>query len=197
MFPPLTTAVKQLLIINVLVFFGARILLPPGGEILAMAPPGSEAFRPFQIITHMFMHGSFPHLLFNMLMLFFLGPMVEQGLGAKKFLILYLVSGFGALLGHFAISPFAGFPISGVWGASGAVYGVLVAFAMLFPNVQLMLLFPPIPIKAKWLALILIVIGLVSGFGGYQSGIAHFAHLGGALTAFILMVVWKKFPYKR
>ncbi len=140
----------------------------------------------------MFMHGTISHLLFNMLMLFFLGPMVEQSLGAKRFLILYLVSGFGALLAHYAI-----FPYVGVWGASGAVYGVLVAFAVLFPNVQLMLLFPPIPIKAKWLALILIVVGLISGVGGYQSGIAHFAHLGGALTAFILMVIWKKFPARR
>jgi len=192
MFPPLTQVVKQLLIINVLVFFGARLLLPPDGALLAMAPLGSENFRPFQVISHMFMHGTITHLLFNMLMLFFLGPMVEQALGAKRFLILYLASGFGALLAHSAI-----FPNVGVWGASGAVYGVLVAFAVLFPNVQLMLLFPPIPIKAKWLALILIVVGLISGVGGYQSGIAHFAHLGGALTAFILMVIWKKFPARR
>ena len=187
MFPPLTPVVKQLLIINVLVFVGANLLLPYGGEVLAMAPLGSQEFQPFQIITHMFMHANFRHLLFNMLMLFFLGPMVEKGLGAKQFLILYLLSGMGALVAHYAI-----FPFTGVWGASGAVYGVLVAFAGLYPNVKLMLLFPPIPIKAKWLALGLIVIGLVSGLGGYQQGIAHFAHLGGALTAFILLIIWKK-----
>ena len=91
MFPPLTPVVKQLLIINVLVFFGARLLLPPDGAILAMAPFGSPDFQEFQVVTHMFMHANIQHLLFNMLMLFFLGPMVEQGLGAKKFLILYLV----------------------------------------------------------------------------------------------------------
>jgi membrane associated rhomboid family serine protease len=192
MFPPLTPVVKQLLIINVLVYFGAQLILGDGSQILAMAPLASDNFRPFQIISHMFMHSGITHLLFNMLMLFFLGPMVEQALGAKKFLILYILSGFGALLAHFAI-----FPYVGVVGASGAVYGVLIAFAVLYPNVRMMLLFPPIPIKAKWLAIGLIVIGLVSGIGGYQSGIAHFAHLGGALTAFILMVIWKKFQFGR
>ena len=193
MFPPLTGVVKQLLIINVLVFFGATFLLPPGGQrILYLAPFGSDSFEAFQIVTHMFMHADIPHLLFNMLMLYFLGPMVEQALGSKKFLILYLASGFGAMLAHTAF-----FPYTAVVGASGAVYGVLIAFAALYPNVRLMLLFPPIPIKAKWLALGLIVIGLFSGLGNYTGmgpgdNIAHFAHLGGALTAFILLLAWKK-----
>lgn len=192
MFPPITGVVKQLVIINVLVFFGGTFLLPDSGNILAMSSPYSPNFRAFQIVTHMFMHANFQHILFNMLMLYFLGPMVEQALGSKKFLILYIVSGFGALAAHFLF-----FPYSGVVGASGAVYGVLIAFATLFPNVQLMLLFPPIPVKAKYLALGLIVIGLVSGVGGYQQGIAHFAHLGGALTAFILLIIWKKVNFKR
>ncbi len=192
MFPPITGVVKQLVIINVLVFAGGYMLLPNHGDILAMASPYSPNFHAYQIVTHMFMHANFQHILFNMLMLYFLGPMVEQALGSKKFLILYLVSGFGALVAHFIF-----FPGSGVVGASGAVYGVLIAFATLFPNVQLMLMFPPIPVKAKYLALGLIVIGLVSGLGGYQQGIAHFAHLGGALTAFILLIIWKKVNFGR
>lgn len=191
MFPPLTGVVKQLLIINVLVFVGGNLLLPDHGNILAMASPYSPDFKAFQIVTHMFMHANVQHILFNMLMLYFLGPMVEQVLGSKRFLILYLVSGFGALVAHFIF-----FPYTGVVGASGAIYGVLVAFASLFPNVKLMLLFPPIPIKAKYMAIGLMVIGLVSGLGGYQTGVAHFAHLGGALTAFILLLIWKQVRFK-
>ena len=128
MFPPITGVVKQLVIINVLVFFGGTFLLPDSGNILAMSSPYSPNFRAFQIVTHMFMHANFQHILFNMLMLYFLGPMVEQALGSKKFLILYIVSGFGALAAHFLF-----FPYSGVVGASGAVYGVLIAFQHSFP----------------------------------------------------------------
>jgi rhomboid family protein len=198
MFPPITGVVKQLVIINVLVFLGANFLLPDPVNMLAMWAPYSPNFRAYQIVTHMFMHANFQHILFNMLMLYFLGPMVEQALGPKKFLILYLVSGFGALGTHFLFSMLGVIPGFGaVVGASGAVYGVLIGFAVLFPNVQLMLLFPPIPVKAKYLALGLMVIGVVSGFGGYQQGIAHFAHLGGALTAFIILILWKKVNFGR
>jgi membrane associated rhomboid family serine protease len=191
MFPPITGVVKQLVIINVIVFVGAYFMLPNHGDILAMSSPYSPDFHAFQIVTHMFMHANFQHILFNMLMLYFLGPMVEQALGSKRFLILYLLSGFGALATHFLF-----FPYVGVLGASGAVYGVLIAFASLFPNVKLMLLFPPIPIKAKYLALGLIVIGLFSGFGGYDQGVAHFAHLGGSFTAFIILLIWKKVNFR-
>ncbi len=198
MFPPITGVVKQLVIINVLVFIGANVALSNPVGMLAMWAPGTDNFHAYQIVTHMFMHAGFQHILFNMLMLYFLGPMVEQALGSKKFLILYLLSGFGALATHFLFAWFGViYSFGAVVGASGAVYGVLIAFASMFPNVQLMLLFPPIPVKAKYLALGLIVIGLVSGFGGYQQGIAHFAHLGGAFTAFIILLIWKKVNFGR
>jgi membrane associated rhomboid family serine protease len=191
----ITEVVKNLIIINVIVFFAVQYLIPiPGFDrYFSLITPGLEyemggiiyKFEPVQLVTHMFMHGDERHLIFNMLGLFFLGPMVESGLGPKRFLILYLSCGFFASFAQLSITQGA------VLGASGATYGVLAAFATMFPNMQLMLLFPPIPIKAKYMALGLIVIGLYSGMSGAQAGIAHFAHIGGALLGFILIKYWK------
>jgi membrane associated rhomboid family serine protease len=133
----------------------------------------------------MFMHGDFRHLLFNMLGLLFLGPLVEQALGPKRFLIMYLASGLAASLLQMILVKGA------VVGASGGVYGVLAAFATMFPNLELMLMFIPIPIKAKYVATGLILIGLFMGISGGMSGIAHFAHVGGAVMGFILIKSWK------
>ncbi|MEO5905528.1 MAG: rhomboid family intramembrane serine protease, partial [Saprospiraceae bacterium] len=180
---PITPIVKHLLILNV-VFFIATALLPPEfHEMVACWPPGDPNFRPYQIITYMFAHADISHILFNMLSLFFLGPLVEMTLGPKRFLGLYFISGFTALVAHFAVWYFLFLP-SGVYmgpilGASGAVFGVTIAFATLFPDRQLMLLFPPIPIKAWLMAVILVAIGLYQGITG-GGNIAHFAHLGGA-----------------
>ena len=145
-----------------------------------------------------------------MLMLVFLGPMVESVLGAKKFLIMYFVAGFGAAAMHMLVWYFElsalppGYfdavmhnPNARVVGASGAIFGVLVAFASLFPNVKLMLLFPPIPVKAKYLAVALIAFDLFSGIGRFDTGIAHFAHVGGALFAFLLLIYWGKVRFRR
>jgi membrane associated rhomboid family serine protease len=191
----ITDVVKNLLIINVIVFFAVRYLLPiPGIErFFVLVYPGAELmhdgfvykFEPVQIITHMFMHADERHLLFNMLGLYFLGPWVESSLGPKRFLIMYLLSGFVASIAQMFISQGA------IVGASGAVYGVLAAFAVMFPNMKLMLLFPPIPIKAKYMALGLIAFGLFSGFTGMQAGIGHFAHVGGALCGFIMIHYWQ------
>jgi membrane associated rhomboid family serine protease len=193
----ITDVVKNLLIINVIVFFAVRYFLPiPGLEkYFVLVHPGLQffdpsvgqivKFEPVQIVTHMFMHGNEQHLLFNMLGLFFLGPMVEFSLGPKRFFILYIVSGLVASVAQLLITQGA------IVGASGAVYGVLAAFATMFPNVRLMLLFPPIPVKAKWLALGLIGIGLFSGVTGSQAGIGHFAHIGGAIAGFLLIHYWK------
>lgn len=191
----MTEVVKNLLIINVIVFFAVRYLIPVQGldRFFMLVYPGLEVtsqgttyqFEPVQIVTHIFMHGDVRHLLFNMLGLFFLGPMVEMALGPKRFLILYLTSGLLAS----AVQMLASQGI--ILGASGAVYGVLAAFATMFPNVQLMLLIPPIPIKAKYMAVGLIVIGLFMGLGGMQSGIGHFAHVAGAVLGFILVRYWK------
>jgi membrane associated rhomboid family serine protease len=147
----------------------------------------------------MFTHFDVSHILFNMLSLFFLGPTVEMGLGPKRFLALYLISGLVGLAAHFAVwyLPFlmgntAVAPMFSVLGASGAVYGVVIAFATLYPDRELMLIFPPIPIKAWLMATILIGIGLYSGLTGAGGNIAHFAHLGGALAGFLLAWYWKK-----
>ena len=140
------------------------------------------------------MHGSLNHLMFNMLSLYFLGGMVETYLGTKRFVKFYMITGLMAsmlnILVYFISSNYLGGSLgyyAPVVGASGAVYGVLVAFAVLFPDTRLMLLFPPIPIKARYLAIGIILIDVFSGVSGYSTGIAHFAHLGGALVGFILL----------
>ncbi len=195
MMPRITEVVKNLLIINIIAFFAVRFLIPIQGfdRFFMLVYPGLETningveykFEPVQIVTHIFMHGDFRHLLFNMLGLYFLGPMVESALGAKRFLILYLTCGLLAS----AVQILATQGI--ILGASGAVYGVLAAFATMFPNVQLMLLIPPIPIKAKYMAIGLIGIGMFMGLGGMQSGIGHFAHVAGAILGFLLIRYWK------
>ena len=198
--PSITDVVKHLIIINVLVFIGTITLLADSRLNLALYYPGSEYFEPYQIVTHMFMHADFGHLAFNMLSLFFLGPWVERYWGPRRFLFYYFFCGLGAALiqilsMYYVIENQGMLSLANIpmLGASGAIYGVIIAFAVLFPNVQLMLLFPPIPIKAKYLAVILIGIDLFFGVSGQQTNIAHFAHLGGALFGFLLILFWKKF----
>jgi membrane associated rhomboid family serine protease len=190
-----TDVVKNLMIINVIIFFAVKYLIPYPGidRFFMLVTPGMEfldgdiiyKFEPVQIVTHMFMHGDERHLIFNMLGLYFLGPWVEAALGPKRFLILYLACGFVASLAQVFVTQGI------IVGASGAVYGVLAAFATMFPNMELMLLFPPIPIKAKYMAIGLIAIGLYSGFSGMQAGIGHFAHVGGAIFGFLMIKYWK------
>lgn len=190
-----TDVVKNLMIINVIIFFAVKYLIPYPGidRFFMLVTPGMEflnddiiyKFEPVQIVTHMFMHGDEKHLLFNMLGLYFLGPWVESALGPKRFLILYLACGFVASMAQVFFTQGI------IVGASGAVYGVLAAFATMFPNMELMLLFPPIPIKAKYMAIGLIAIGLYSGFSGMQAGIGHFAHVGGAIFGFLMIKYWK------
>lgn len=198
--PTITPVVKNLLIINVL-FFVCVYLLPMGEWLpdFKLYFPVLDRFQPYQLVTHMFMHASIGHIGFNMLSLFFLGPYVERYAGPKKFFMLYMLCGFGAILTHLAIQYMRfsatgdpGFPP--VLGASGAVYGILISFAVLFPDVKLMLLIPPIPVKARYLAIGLIVYGVFSGMrsSGYTGGVAHYAHLGGAVTGALLTFFWLK-----
>ena len=192
----ITEVVKHLLIINVLIFV-AKFLVPQNWyELLPLYYPGVNypgdvGFKPFQLVTSMFTHASEGHIFFNMLSLFFLGPMVEMRMGQKKFLIFYLVCGFGATLAHMLMIFLNVIPPHPVVGASGAIMGVFAAFAYFFPDLKLMLLIPPVPIKAKYLILILVAVDLFSGVGGFRTGIAHFAHLGGALVGFVLLMLWK------
>lgn len=191
----ITEVVKNIIIINIIVYFAVKYLIPIPGidKYFTLVTPGHVynvngilyEFEPVQIITHMFMHGSEWHLLFNMLGLYFLGPLVETSLGPKRFFILYMSCGLFASIAQMVFS--GGMMV----GASGATYGVLVAFATMFPNIKLMLLFPPIPIKAKYMAIGLILLGLYYGFTGSQAGIGHFAHIGGALLGFLMIRFWK------
>ena len=235
----MTETVKVLLIINVIFFIGSQLIGEVAYEYFALWFVKNPNFQIWQIITHMFMHGGFMHILFNMYALWAFGSPIEQMLGQKRFLFFYFSAGIGAALLHTLVnfygyqngvqdlleagmsmpqvenffltgeypksildnismdglqSAYQAFTVPAV-GASGAIYGILVAFGMMFPNVQLFLLFVPVPIKAKYFIPGLIALDLFSGFTGYSifgGGIAHFAHVGGALFGFLMMYYWKK-----
>ncbi len=184
----ITDVVKNLLIINVIIFFAVNFLIPIPNiqQYFVLYRPFTLGFEPVQIVTHMFSHANISHLFFNMLGLYMFGSMVEATLGPKRFLILYLTSGLAASALQMLLSP------SPILGASGAVFGITTAFATMFPNTQLMLLFPPIPMKAKYMAILFIGVGLYSGLSGTNDGIAHFAHVGGALWGFLMIIYWKQ-----
>jgi membrane associated rhomboid family serine protease len=216
----ITDVVKHLLIINILMYIGSMLLGNPSGEMmlelvnerggtfadwgryrLAMFFPTSEYFQPYQIVTHMFMHGDVGHLFFNMFALFMFGPPLEMHFGAKRFLLYYLITGFGALalylfVKYLEVSVFGDTIYSynvPVLGASGAVFGLLAGYGTLFPNNVIQLLIPPIPLKAKYFVMIYAGIELFLGLGNFNTGVAHFAHLGGALFGFLLILYWRRF----
>jgi membrane associated rhomboid family serine protease len=150
--------------------------------------PFTDGFEPVQIVTHMFSHANIQHLFFNMLGLYMFGSMVEASSRPQKisyFVSVFRSGGFGTSDVYCHLSP--------ILGASGAVFGITTAFATMFPNTQLMLLFPPIPMKAKYMAILFIGIGLYSGsLRCTNDGIAHFAHVGGALWGFLMIIYWKQ-----
>ena len=203
--PPVT---RNLLYINVVMFVATLINPVFMKETFSMAFPLSTEFRWWQPVTHMFMHDGFFHIFFNMYTLVIFGMVVERVLGTKKFLWFYFITGFGAVALHTGVEflqvqsllqqyaqvdPQVVYnSIPGVLGASGAVYGVLVAFAMLYPQARLTLIFPPITLDAKWWVIIFIGIELLTGITGTQMGVAHFAHLGGALFGWLLIRYWRK-----
>ena len=223
MFNNTPQVVKQLIIINVLFYLGTMVV---GEEVaipmLAGTYPGSPFFRPWQIITHMFMHGGLTHIFFNMYALYMFGSQLERVWGGQRFLKYYIISGLGGFFLHEVVvgweiylqygtffpsweeivQPGWSEPMAyrytenlfgRVVGASGAVFGVLLAFGMLFPNTQLFLLFPPIPIKAKYFVLFYGLLELGLGLqAGLGSQIAHFAHLGGMLFGFLLLPSWQR-----
>lgn len=172
----------------------------------AMFYPASPFFKPWQILTHMFMHGGFWHIFFNMYSLLMFGSILERSLGPKKFLIFYFVTGLGAVALHTsvewmqarvfiangAVDAYQRLLVTPTLGASGAIYGILIGFAMLYPQARLTLIFPPIPMTAKWLVIIFAAIELFSGINGIQDGVAHFAHLGGMLFGWLLIRWWRK-----
>lgn len=224
---------KNLFLMNVLMFL---VLLTGGGDLfmglqmnmkLGMYYVFSPLFEPYQIVTHMFCHGNFPHLLFNMIALVSIGSLLERVWGPKRFLFFYLFTGLGAVALHQFALGFDLYRAMGTFhphditldgdmirypneyamhiqiikdsyfvptvGASGAVFGLLAGLALLFPNIELMLMFIPIPIKAKYLVPVLMLIELSLGVRNFEmDNVAHFAHLGGALFGFILIQIWKR-----
>ena len=200
---------KNLLAINVLMFLALLVAERHGidlNAILGLHLFISEDFQPYQLVTYMFMHGSITHLFFNMFALWMFGRTLEFELGSQRFLTYYMVCGIGAALLQLGVG-YAEYmhavDANGVMGAryllqiptvgaSGAVYGLLLAFGVLHPNNVIMLIFPPIAMKAKWFVLIYGLLELFFGVSGYQAGVAHFAHLGGMLWGLGLLLWWRK-----
>lgn len=188
---------RTLLVMNIAVFLVDMVSKGLVGRYLAMYTLHTGAFNPYQIITHMFVHANFGHLFMNMFGLFMFGRSLEMMLGSKKFFVLYFVSGLGAAILQLSIFYFQA-DVTAMVGASGAVFGILAAFAVYFPDVPLMLIFFPVPIKAKYFVAIYAALELFQGVAGFQlDNIAHFAHLGGALAGFILTRFWKKNQFRQ
>jgi membrane associated rhomboid family serine protease len=211
-FNAMPDVVKNLLIINGLMYlatialYGMEIDLT---RILGLFYIESDYFRPYQFVTHMFMHGSLLHIFANMFALWMFGTRLENFWGPKRFLFFYFFCGFGAAIIHSTVTYLEiqhlektvtdmGYLMQvrniPTVGASGAVFGVLLAFGMIFPNTQLMLLFPPIPIKAKYFVFFYAIFELYAGISSIHGGsnIAHFAHLGGMLFGYILIKYWSR-----
>lgn len=227
--------VKNIIYINILMllayYAAASVFDIDLNRILGIYFPKSDQFRPIQILTHMFMHGGFWHLFFNMFALYMFGQVLEQVWGPRRFLIYYFVCGLGAMATHMAVMVIQYYRVlayitpdqlqevidNGYFyslqmkayldpamkelqtilytptvGASGAVFGVLLAFGVLFPNTQLMLLFPPIPMKAKYFVMLYGGLEFYMAITQPGSSVAHAAHVGGMIFGYILIVIWRK-----
>lgn len=193
-FSLLPPAVKHLLIINALVFAADYVLQKQGiylANILALFSLQSGNFQVWQPLSYMFMHANLTHIFFNMFNLWMFGAAMENFWGTKRFLFYYLVCGIGAGLLYMLLPG-----IHVTVGASAAVYGLLLAFGMTFPNEYIYLYFL-MPIKTKWFITGMIAIELLQGIFYSYDGIAHFAHLGGMLIGFLLIMWWRKHPFSR
>jgi membrane associated rhomboid family serine protease len=235
--PPIT---RNIIIINIVVFIAVNLLFPQLDYFLSAFYPFSPNFRSWQIITHMFMHGNIPHILFNMMTLWSFGPILEQTLGEKRYLILYFLSGLGAfflfnLWNFYEVQQLtaeltnANIDVSDIFmkadltkyqrnfslyeyneqvlnlyaaltvpmvGASGAIFGVVAAFATLYPDAKIGIMFIPIPMKVKYLLPIIVIGSVWLGISGNVGGIAHLAHVGGALVGWLLARNWRKHLYR-
>lgn len=203
---------KNLILVNVIIFVATMLSKSFMTMQFALFYPSSPYFHWWQFITHMFMHGGFWHIFFNMYTLFLFGSVVERMIGEKKFLLFYFICGLGAAALHTGVEwlQMQSFMVSAsegsaqamqeiamlksvpTVGASGAIYGVLLAYAMLFPESRMTLLFPPVTLSAKWMVVAFAVIELLTGVTGWASGVAHFAHLGGMLIGWLMIKFWKK-----
>ena len=184
--PPVTQA---LILINVAAFLAEGMLGDVAGW-LALWPLGAQ-FMPWQVITYAFLHGSLAHLLFNMFGVYMFGSELERVWGSKRFFNYYLVSVLGAAVTQLLVAAFTG-ANSPTIGASGGVFGLLLAFALVFPQRMIMPLFPPIPMRAPVFVALYGVLELVLGVTGTQEGVAHFAHLGGMAGGYLMLRFWRR-----
>ena len=192
----LQSTTNRIIILTVICFVLTQALFAGAPNSFELYSWKTGYFGLWQLMTHMFLHGGFTHLLFNMLGLWFFGQVLERVWGGSRLLAFYLLCGVGAavisqLVDHHLLNQISGRMV----GASGAIYGILVAFAMLFPNQKIMLIFLPVPIPAKIFVPILLLIDLTGGITGFSifgGNIAHFAHIGGAIIGFVLCLAWKK-----
>ena len=197
----ITPIVKHFIIINVIMFVLTLLAENFMLEKFALFYFNSPFFKPYQLISYIFMHGGFMHILFNMYSLYIFGSVLEGVWGGKKFFIYYMVTGIGAALFHLFITylriesgvldPYLASIIPMV-GASGAIYGLLLAYGVLFPNNVLTLFFPPVSLKAKYMVFVFGGLEFLLGLGGSGDGVAHFAHLGGMLFGFVILMIWKR-----
>ena len=190
---------RNIFLVNVIFYIATVINQDFMIKTFAMFFPASPLFRIWQVVTYMFMHGGFWHIFANMWGLLMFGGALERTIGSKKYITLYFLAGLGALLLHTGIQVIQIDAQSAdmilrtpMLGASGAIFGVQVAYAMMFPDSVWTLVFPPVSLKAKWFIAIFIGIELFTGVTGTVGGVAHFAHLGGALVGFLLIMYWKK-----
>lgn len=188
----LTPFVRLLLLLNVAAFLLMQVDFEFAIIHFALWDFKLQLFKPYQLLTHMFMHANFFHIFANMLGLVFFGSILEQVLGQNRFLLLYLVCGLGAGALSLVIDAYNGDTTPSI-GASGAVFGVVASFAMIFPNMPLQLLFPPIRLKAKYMVLLFVVFELSYSLQSLPGDkIGHAAHLAGMLFAFIMIkFIWK------
>jgi membrane associated rhomboid family serine protease len=188
MFTALPPVTRALILANIVVFLLQHVAREPLLALFALWPIGI-AFRPWQLVTYAFLHENFLHIFFNMFALFMFGPSLENYWGSRRFLIYYMASVLAAGATQLAIQYVTERGYATI-GASGGVFGVLLAFAIFFPRQRLMLLFPPVPLPA-WLFVTLYgALELVLGVTGTQAGVAHFAHLGGMLGGALTLCYW-------
>lgn len=204
--------IKKIIIINVIMFVMSLFTDNFMYRTFSLFSFESDLFHPYQLITHMFMHADFFHIFFNMYTLWMFGNVLERVWGGKKFFLFYMVTGLGAAILHNLVIELQLASLHGAAeagnvlamqrinimnmtptvGASGAIYGVLLGYGMLFPNNTIQLFFPPVALKAKWFVIIFGAVELILGLSGSGGNIAHFAHLGGMIFGYLLIRYWKK-----
>jgi membrane associated rhomboid family serine protease len=184
-------ATQALLIANVVVFLLQGGSGLPLLEWFALWPPTTPQFEPWQVVTYGFLHGSVMHIAFNMLALYTFGASVERLFGTRFYVLYYFACVVSAAVFHLIVTSLMGGSPYPTVGASGGIFGLLLAYGLYFPNQRVMLLIPPIPMKARTLVIVFAVVELVFGVSGSEGGIAHFAHLGGMLGGW-LMIEYRK-----